>query len=132
VIARMWVDGGARGNPGPAAVGYRIEDEAGEVLAEDGHAIGVATNNEAEYRALITALERAAALGATEVEVRSDSELLMRQMTGRYRVKSPHLRTLWDEAQRAADPFERVRYIEVRRTENTDADRQVNLALDQA
>jgi ribonuclease HI len=126
----MWVDGGARGNPGPAAVGYRIEDEAGAVLDESGRAIGVATNNEAEYRALITALERAAALGATEVEVRSDSELLMRQMTGRYRVKSPHLRALWDEAQRAADGFERVRYIEVRRAENTDADRQVNLALD--
>ena len=128
----MWVDGGARGNPGPAAVGYRIEDEAGEVLDEAGRTIGVATNNEAEYRALITALERAAALGATEVEVRSDSELLMRQMTGRYRVKSPHLKALWDEAQRAADGFERVRYIEVRRAENTDADRQVNLALDRA
>jgi ribonuclease HI len=128
----MWVDGGARGNPGPAAVGYRIEDEAGAVLDESGRAIGVATNNEAEYRALITALERAAALGATEVEVRSDSELLMRQMTGRYRVKSPHLRALWDEAQQAADRFERVRYIEVRRAENTDADRQVNLALDRA
>jgi ribonuclease HI len=128
----MWVDGGARGNPGPAAVGYRIEDEAGALLDESGRAIGVATNNEAEYRALITALERAAALGATEVEVRSDSELLMRQMTGRYRVKSPHLRTLWDEAQQAADGFERVRYIEVRRAENTDADRQVNLALDRA
>jgi ribonuclease HI len=126
----MWVDGGARGNPGPAAVGYRIEDEAGEVLDEAGRAIGVATNNEAEYRALITALERAAALGAREAEVRSDSELLMRQMTGRYRVKSPHLRELWDEAQRAADRLERVRYVEVRRTENADADRQVNLALD--
>ncbi len=128
----MWVDGGARGNPGPAAVGYRIEDEAGGVLDEAGRTIGVATNNEAEYRALITALERAAALGATEVEVRSDSELLMRQMTGRYRVKSPHLKQLWDEAQQAADGFERVRYIEVRRAENTDADRQVNLALDGA
>jgi ribonuclease HI len=128
----MWVDGGARGNPGPAAVGYRIEDEAGEVLDEAGRTIGVATNNEAEYRALITALERAAALGATEVEVRSDSELLVRQMTGRYRVKSPHLKQLWDEAQQAADGFERVRYIEVRRAENTAADRQVNLALDGA
>ena len=128
----MWVDGGARGNPGPAAVGYRIEDEAGGVLDEAGRTIGIATNNEAEYRALITALERAAALGATEVEVRSDSELLMRQMTGRYRVKSPHLKQLWDEAQQAADGFERVRYIEVRRAENTAADRQVNLALDGA
>jgi ribonuclease HI len=126
----MWVDGGSRGNPGPAAVGYRIEDEDGGVLDEAGEVIGVATNNEAEYRALITALARAAALGATEVEVRSDSELLVRQMTGRYRVKSPHLKQLWDEAQQAADGFERVRYIEVRRAENTAADRQVNLALD--
>ncbi len=128
----MWVDGGSRGNPGPAAVGYRIEDDAGGVLDEAGEVIGVATNNEAEYRALITALLRAAELGAREVEVRADSQLLMRQMTGRYKVKSPHLRTLWDEAQRAADRFERVRYVEVRRTENTDADRQVNLALDRA
>jgi ribonuclease HI len=128
----MWVDGGARGNPGPAAVGYRIEAESGDVLAEAGETIGTATNNEAEYRALITALKRAGALGAHEVEVRSDSELLVRQMTGAYRVKSPHLRALWDEAQRAADPFDRVRYVEVRRTENVDADRQVNLALDRA
>jgi ribonuclease HI len=128
----MWVDGGSRGNPGPAAVGYRIEDEAGELLDEGGLAIGFATNNEAEYRALITAFERAAELGAHEVEVRADSQLLMRQMTGRYKVKSPHLRELWDEAQRAADPFDRVDYVEVRRTENTDADRQVNLALDEA
>jgi ribonuclease HI len=126
----MWVDGGARGNPGPAAVGYRIEGEGGDVLAEAGETIGTATNNEAEYRALITALRRAEALGAREVEVRSDSELLVRQMTGAYRVKSPHLRALWDEAQRAADAFERVRYVEVRRTENVEADRQVNLALD--
>ncbi len=128
----MWVDGGSRGNPGPAAVGYRIEDEDGGLLDESGEAIGVATNNEAEYRALITALRRAAELGAREVEVRADSQLLMRQMTGRYRVKSPHLRELWQEAQRAADRFDRVRYVEVRRTENTDADRQVNLALDRA
>jgi ribonuclease HI len=126
----MWVDGGSRGNPGPAAVGYRIEDEAGELLDEAGETIGVATNNEAEYRALIAAFDRAAELGARDVEVRSDSELLLRQMTGRYKVKSPHLRELWQEAQRAAGRFERVLYVEVRRTENTEADRQVNLALD--
>jgi ribonuclease HI len=126
----MWVDGGSRGNPGPAAVGYRIQDDAGTVLDEAGEVIGVATNNEAEYRALITAFGRAAELGAREVEVRADSQLLMRQMTGKYRVKSPHLRELWQEAQQAADRFERVRYVEVRRTENTEADRQVNLALD--
>jgi ribonuclease HI len=128
----MWVDGGSRGNPGPAAVGYRIEDEDGSVLDEAGEVIGVATNNEAEYRALITAFGCAAALGVREVEVRADSQLLLRQMTGRYKVKSPHLRELWHEAQQAADRFERVRYVEVRRTENTEADRQVNLALDRA
>jgi ribonuclease HI len=128
----MWVDGGSRGNPGPAAVGYRIEDDEGAVLDESGEVIGVATNNEAEYRALIAAFRRAAALGAHEVEVRADSQLLLRQMTGRYKVKSPHLRELWHEAQQAADGFERVRYVEVRRTENTEADRQVNLALDRA
>ena len=126
--------GGRRqpGDPGPAAVGYRIEDEDGGVLDEAGEVIGVATNNEAEYRALITAFRRADALGAREVEVRADSQLLLRQMTGRYKVKSPHLRELWHEAQQAADRFERVRYVEVRRTENTEADRQVNLALDRA
>ena len=130
--ARRWVDGGSRGNPGPAAVGFRIEDDAGTLLDEAGEAIGVATNNEAEYRALIAALDRAAELGAREVEVRADSELLMRQMTGRYRVKSPHLRELWQQAQQAAGRFDHVRYVEVRRTENADADRQVNLALDRA
>lgn len=131
-VVRLWVDGGSRGNPGPAAFGYRIEDTDGAVLAEEGESIGIATNNVAEYSALIAGLRRAAALGAREVEVRSDSQLLMRQMVGVYRVKSPALRELWAEAGEAASAFDRVRYFEVPRAENAAADRQVNIALDRA
>ena len=129
---RLWVDGGSRGNPGPAATGYRIEDTDGVLLAEAGETIGVATNNVAEYRALIAGLRTAAGLGAREVEVRADSQLLMRQMTGSYRVKSAALRELWIEARRLASAFERVRFIEIPRAENAAADLQVNLALDAA
>jgi ribonuclease HI len=129
---RLWVDGGSRGNPGPAATGYRIEDAGGTVLAEAGETIGVATNNVAEYRALIAGLRAAAELGARDVEVRADSQLLMRQMTGAYRVKHPALRELWIEARRLATAFERVRFVEIPRAENAAADLQVNLALDAA
>ncbi|HEX2378442.1 MAG TPA: reverse transcriptase-like protein [Gaiellales bacterium] len=129
---RLWVDGGSRGNPGPAATGYRIEDAGGTVLAEAGETIGVATNNVAEYRALIAGLRAAAELGARDVEVRADSQLLMRQMTGAYRVKHPALRELWIEARRVATAFERVRFVEIPRAENAAADLQVNLALDAA
>jgi len=127
---RLWVDGGSRGNPGPAATGYRIEDAGGALLAESGEAIGIATNNVAEYRALIAGLVAAAALGAREVEVRADSQLLLRQMTGAYRVKNPALQALWLEARRAAAAFDRVSYVEIPRAENAAADLQVNLALD--
>jgi ribonuclease HI len=127
---RLWVDGGSRGNPGPAATGYRIEDPEGAVLAEAGETIGVATNNVAEYRALIAGLRSAASLGAREVEVRADSQLLMRQMTGAYRVKNAALRELWIEARRLVSAFERVRFVEIPRAENAAADLQVNLALD--
>ena len=114
------------------ATGYRIEDADGAVLAEAGEAIGVATNNVAEYRALIAGLEAAAGLGAREVEVRADSQLLLRQMTGAYRVKNAALQELWLEARRAAGAFVRVRYVEIPRGENAAADLQVNLALDAA
>jgi len=129
---RLWVDGGSRGNPGPAATGYRIEDETGTVLVEAGETIGVATNNVAEYRALIAGLRAVAELGVSEVEVRADSQLLMRQMTGAYRVKNAALRELWLEARRVAAAFERVRFVEIPRAENAAADLQVNLALDAA
>jgi ribonuclease H / adenosylcobalamin/alpha-ribazole phosphatase len=126
----MWVDGGSRGNPGRAAIGFRIEDEDGAVLVEAGEVIGIATNNVAEYRALIEGLRYAADLGADEVEVRADSQLLTRQMTGAYRVKNAALRELWNEARHAAAAVGQVRFVEIPREENTAADLQVNLALD--
>jgi ribonuclease HI len=131
-LVRLWVDGGSRGNPGPAALGYRLEDAHGTVLEEAGEPIGIATNNVAEYRALIAGLRRARAHRAVEVEVRADSQLLVRQMTGAYRVKSEALRELFEEARRAAAAFERVRYVPVPREENREADRLVNVALDRS
>jgi ribonuclease HI len=126
------VDGGARGNPGPAAIAAVVTDPKGEVLAERSVTIGDATNNVAEYRALLAALRAARELGAREVEVRADSELLTKQMTGVYRVRHAGLRALWEEAQALADGFDRVRYRAVPRRENADADRLVNEALDRS
>ena len=130
--ARLYTDGGARGNPGPAASAYVLEAEDGTVLAAHGEAIGVATNNVAEYRALVAGLERAAELQVGEVEVVSDSELLVKQMTGEYRVKNEALRQLSLEASRLARRVGKVRYTAVRREQNELADRLVNEALDAA
>jgi ribonuclease HI len=130
--ARLFTDGGARGNPGPAAYGYVLEAEDGTVLAAHGEAIGVATNNVAEYRALLAGLERAADAGIDELAVVSDSELLVKQMRGEYKVKNAALRDLWDEAQGLVDGFERVAFSAVRREDNELADRLVNEALDAA
>jgi probable phosphoglycerate mutase len=132
VKARLFTDGGARGNPGPAAYGYVIEDEDGNTLAAHGEAIGVATNNVAEYSALIAGLEKAAELGVTELEVVSDSELMVRQMVGRYKVKNAALLELWEDATRLARRVDRVTYRNVRREHNQLADRLVNEALDAA
>ena len=130
--ARLSTDGGARGNPGPAAFAYVLESEDGSVLDARGEPIGVATNNVAEYRALVAGLAKAAELGVTEVEVISDSELLVRQMHGEYRVKNAVLRELSLEAARLARRFERVTYTAVPREQNELADRLVNEALDAA
>ncbi len=130
--ARLRTDGGARGNPGPAAYAFVLEAEDGTVLAAEGAAIGVATNNVAEYRALIAGLERARELGVSELEVASDSELLVRQMRGEYRVKNAALRTLWLEAERLARELGTVDYRAVRREQNQLADRLVNEAMDAA
>ena len=130
--ARLFTDGGSRGNPGPAAYGYVIEAEDRTILASHGAAIGVATNNVAEYRALLAGLERAAEVGVTELEVVSDSELLVKQMRGEYRVKNAALRELQAEAARMAASIERVTYTAVRREDNELADRLVNEALDEA
>lgn len=128
----MFTDGGARGNPGPAAYGFVLEAEDGTVLAARGEAIGVATNNVAEYRALVAGLEEAISKGIDELEVVSDSELLVRQMRGQYRVKSAGLRPLWEEAQALVERIDGVRFIAVRREHNELADRLVNEALDGA
>jgi len=127
---RLYTDGGARGNPGPAAFGYVLETDDGTVLAAHGERIGVATNNVAEYRGLIAGLEKAVELALQEVEVISDSELLVKQMTGEYRVKNEALRELSLEASRLARQVGNVSYRAVRREHNELADRLVNEALD--
>jgi ribonuclease H / adenosylcobalamin/alpha-ribazole phosphatase len=132
VKARLSTDGGARGNPGPAAYGFVLESDNGTVLAAEGAAIGVATNNVAEYRALIAGLERALVLGVDEVEVVSDSELLVKQMRGEYKVKNETLRGLSLEASRLGRRLRSVSYKAVRREHNELADRLVNEALDAA
>ncbi len=128
--ARLYTDGGARGNPGPAAYGFVLEAEDGTVLAAEGERIGVATNNVAEYRALIAGLACAVELAVGQVEVRSDSELLVKQMRGEYRIKNPALQKLSLEAAALARRLEQVEYRHVRREHNELADRLVNEALD--
>ncbi len=128
--ARLFTDGGARGNPGPAASAYVLEADDGTVLAANGEAIGVATNNVAEYRALTAGLARALELGVSEVEVVSDSELLVKQMRGEYKVKNAALIDLSLEAARLARQVGQVTYTAVRREHNVLADQLVNDALD--
>jgi ribonuclease HI len=124
------VDGGARGNPGPAAVGAVVQLPGGEVLEERGERIGKATNNVAEYRAVLLGIERAAELGASELELVGDSELIVRQVKGEYKVKDATLRGLHAEVKRALRPFEQWSIRHVRREQNAEADRLVNAALD--
>jgi ribonuclease HI len=128
--ARLSTDGGARGNPGPAAYGYVLESDDGHVLAAHGEAIGHATNNVAEYSGLVAGMAKAAELGVRELEVVSDSELLVKQMRGEYKVKNEALRALWEDASDLERRFARVRYTAVRRAHNELADRLVNEALD--
>jgi ribonuclease HI len=130
VTVKLSTDGGARGNPGPAAYGYVLEDEDGTVLAAHGERIGIATNNVAEYSALIAGLEKAIELGLDEVEVVSDSELMVKQMRGEYRVKNEALQELWSRARRLAGQVGSVGYTAVRREHNKLADKLVNEALD--
>jgi ribonuclease HI len=130
VRARLFTDGGARGNPGPAASAFVLEAEDGTVLDAQGTGIGVATNNVAEYTALLNGLRRSAELGVTELEVVSDSELMVKQMRGEYRVKNQALRELSLEAACLARAVGTVTYTAVRREHNELADRLVNEALD--
>lgn len=126
------VDGGARGNPGPAAVGAVATGEEGELLAEKGVYIGEATNNVAEYRAVLLAIELARELGARELEIVNDSELVARQIGGQYKVKHAGLRPLFVETMRQLRGFDRWTVRNVRREANERADQLVNEALDEA
>jgi ribonuclease HI len=126
------VDGGARGNPGPAAIAAVVATPDGEVLEERSEPIGETTNNVAEYRALLLGIERARALGARELELVGDSELIVRQVGGEYRVKDAALRELHRRVREALDGFERWSIRHVRRDENAAADALVNAALDAA
>lgn len=126
------VDGGSRGNPGPAAIGVVVASADGVVIEELAEPIGQATNNVAEYRALLRGLERAAALGAREVELVNDSQLVARQLTGAYRVRHPAMAPLFAQAQQALRGFERWQIRSVPRAQNARADALVNRALDGA
>ena len=126
------VDGGARGNPGPAAIGVVVSKPDGTVIDEVAERIGVATNNVAEYRGLLRGLERARALGAAEVEIVNDSELVARQLTGAYKVKHPSMKPLHAEALAALSGFGRWQIRTVPRAQNARADELVNAALDAA
>ena len=130
--ATLYTDGGSRGNPGPAAFAYVLEADDGTVLAAHGETIGVATNNVAEYRGLVAGLAKAVELAVPDVEVVSDSELLVKQMLGEYKVKNEALRELSLEAARLARKLDNVGYRHVRRAHNELADRLVNDALDAA
>ena len=127
----MHVDGGARGNPGPAAAACVIAGADGEPLAEDAQLLGRTTNNVAEYRALLLGLQRARELGADDVEVIGDSELIAKQVLGEYKVKNEALRALHREATAALRAFRRWSIRTVPRAQNAEADRLVNAALDQ-
>ncbi len=131
-MTTAYTDGGSRGNPGPAGYGVRIEDAAGRLVEELHESLGVATNNVAEYRGLLAALRWARDRRLTALRVRSDSELLVKQMKGIYRVKNPGLQPLYQEARRLVGEIGRVTFEHVRREENKEADRLANLAMDEA
>jgi ribonuclease HI len=132
VKARLFTDGGSRGNPGPAAYAFVLEAEDGTILDARGEAIGIATNNVAEYSALVAGLERAIEAGVGELEVVSDSELMVKQMRGEYKVKNRALQDLFLDASRLARKVGGVTYTAVRREHNELADSLVNEALDRA
>jgi probable phosphoglycerate mutase len=133
-VSSSWItaycDGGSRGNPGPSGYGVRIEDSSGNKIEELHEFLGVKTNNFAEYSALLAALEFALAMGYARLRVIADSELMVKQMLGKYRVNSPDLRPLYEEAKRRASRLESFRIEHVLRNKNKHADRLANLAMD--
>jgi ribonuclease HI len=125
------VDGASRGNPGPSAIGVTLKDESGLLVAEISEAIGHTTNNQAEYRALIAGLKQCKILGAKEVIVRSDSELMVRQVLGIYRVKKEELKPLHEEVRKLAGCFSAFKIGNIPREQNKEADKLANKALDE-
>ena len=128
---RVYSDGAARGNPGPSGAGAVLTDADGTIVARVGKYLGRQTNNYAEYMGLIIGLEHARVLGAREVDVYADSELMIRQLGGRYQVKSPTLKPLFDEAVRLLKGFAKVKLVHVPREMNKDADEMSNRAIDE-
>jgi ribonuclease HI len=129
-ILSINTDGAARGNPGPAAIGVVIKDDRGQIVATISRRIGKATNNQAEYRAIIAGLERAVKLGARQVRIFSDSELAVKQINGRYRVKKASLRELYEKVVKLAGALESFSITHVRRAKSSAADSLANQALD--
>ena len=125
-------DGGARGNPGPAGIGVVICDGDNQVIAKHKAYIGEATNNVAEYKALILALEQAVRLGSTDIIINMDSELVVRQMQGKYKIKEPQLKLLAAEVFKLSNGFAKISFIHVPREKNKQADKLVNEAIDAA
>jgi ribonuclease HI len=128
----IFSDGGARGNPGPAAIGFLLLSDTGQILREETRYIGLRTNNQTEYEALIAALKYAAALHAEEVVCHLDSELVVRQLTGKYRVKNSELRNLWNKVMELKKKFKQVNFLSVSRTDTyiQKADALLNKTLD--
>ena len=124
------IDGGSRGNPGPSGFGVHAVDDQGKVVAEHFGFIGVATNNVAEYQALVHAFRLASARGARKLEIRSDSELVVKQMNGIYKVKHPDMLTLWRQASTLRRSFDTAEIKHVRREQNKEADALANKAMD--
>lgn len=134
---RMYADGGSRGNPGPAASGFVLFEfdesgEQGEKIFEHGEYLGVATNNQAEYTAIVLGLKKARELGAESLDVRLDSELAVKQLNGEYRVKNPDLAKIFLQVYNLRPHFREIRFTHVRREFNKEADAMVNKALDEA
>jgi len=126
----IFTDGAARGNPGPAGAGFILFSDDGDVLFEGANYLGETTNNQAEYRALLGGLEKAVELGASIVHVKMDSELIVKQLKGQYRVKNEGLKPLYQKARNLIGKFERFQVEHVRRENNKDADRLANQAID--
>ncbi len=125
----IFTDGVSRSNPGPAAIGATIKDEQGKLIASISQPIGQTTNNQAEYRAIIAALEHAIKLGANQVDIRSDSELVVKQLNGQYRVKKASLKPLYQQVKQLLSRVESSTITHIPREQNTEADRLANIAL---